>query len=198
MRLEELKIKEEYKKLLHPLTEEQYFALKESIKEKGILQDLIINPEKVILDGHHRYKIAKELKIKEVPVKIRSFEDPLDEVEFVLTINFKRRHSNTYQRGKAALKFLEIEKERAKQRQGTRTDLGKTLASREAEVGKASEIAAKKFGLAHATLERIEKIEKEAPEGIKKLCEAEALGIRPAYNIVRAFSERRIHSSRSN
>jgi len=182
MKLEKLKVKEEYEKALHPLTEEQYLALKDSIKEKGILHDLIINPEKVILDGHHRYKIAKELNIKDVPVKVKSFKDPFEELEFVLTINYKRRHANKFQLAEAAMKLFEIESKKAKERQ---IELGKTrgespLASFDAK-GKASHIAAKKIGLSPATLERALKIIKEGSEVVKKKLRNEEWSINYAY-----------------
>jgi len=179
MKLEELKINEEYERALHPLTEEEYFALKESIKENGILSDLIINPENVILDGHHRYKIAQELNIKDVPVKIKSFKSPLDELEFVLTINYKRRHANKFQLAEAYLKLLEIEKQRAAKRKPGR---GKKLAPNGADlVGKATEIVARKIGLSTRTLERALKVIKEGSETVKKKLRNEEWSINYAY-----------------
>jgi hypothetical protein len=55
------------------ITKNNYAKLKASIQTYGILQPLIINTNgsrrNVIIGGHQRYKIAKEIGLKEVPVK---------------------------------------------------------------------------------------------------------------------------------
>ena len=89
-------INPEYSSLVYPLSKSEYESLKRSIKEKGLHLPIIVNQENVILDGHHRYKICKELNI-EPRFEVKRFDDPLDEKEFVIEINLKRRHLNSFQ-----------------------------------------------------------------------------------------------------
>lgn len=55
------------------ITKNHYAKLKASIETYGILQPLIVNTNgsrrNVIIGGHQRFKIAKELGIEELPVK---------------------------------------------------------------------------------------------------------------------------------
>ena len=63
-----IKINPEYSKLVNPLSNLEYEILKNSIKEMDLYYPIIINPREVILDGHHRYKICKEL---DIPIKLK-------------------------------------------------------------------------------------------------------------------------------
>lgn len=45
-----------------------YEDFKNSIKEGGIISDIIVAPDMTIISGHQRYKAAKELGIKMVPI----------------------------------------------------------------------------------------------------------------------------------
>lgn len=65
----------------HPKNAEIYFdlddGLDESIRQHGILRPIIINRDFVILDGHRRWVRAKKLRLKEVPIEIREFENEI-------------------------------------------------------------------------------------------------------------------------
>jgi len=117
-----LKVNEEYEKLLPKLPTEEYEALKKSIKEDGQHYLITVNPNGIILDGHHRFKICNELGIQP-KYEVKFFKNPLLEKKFVIESNLKRRHLNKFQRAKLILPLLEIEKALAKERQGERTDV---------------------------------------------------------------------------
>ena len=68
-----LKEKQEYKELFSPLSESEYEDLRESVREAGILNDLIlerIEDGYIILSGHHRKAVAQELGLEEVPCSL--------------------------------------------------------------------------------------------------------------------------------
>ncbi len=68
-----LKEKQEYKELFSPLSESEYEDLRESIREAGILNDLILEKIEegyIILSGHHRKAVAQELGLEEVPCSL--------------------------------------------------------------------------------------------------------------------------------
>lgn len=186
MEWENLKINPEYEKILPKLSKEEFEALKTSIIQNGILVPLIVNQEGTILDGHNRYLIAKELGFQpSLKVKTIDFKDSLEERAFVISINLQRRNLNAFQKAEMGMALLEVEQKLAKIRKA-HGGKPEPLASRE-DLGRSTRKVAAKIGLGHATFERAKKVIEEGPEKIKELCRKQALSIRPAYGIVKAF-----------
>lgn len=160
-----LSVNSEYDKLVPPLSSEEYNSLKESIKNNGLWIPIICNPEGIILDGHHRFRVCVELKIKS-KFAVREFDNKLLEKKFVIECNLKRRQLNDFQKAELGIPLLEIERQLAEKRQ---LDAGDSipLASNDAK-GKSSEIVAKKLGMSGTTFERAKKIIEKAPEEVKK------------------------------
>jgi predicted methyltransferase len=111
-----IKINPEYSKLVYPLSNAEYQVLKNSIREDGLHYPIIINPKGEILDGHHRYKICKEIDIP-IKYKIKSFNNTIEEKRFVIDINLKRRQLNNFQKAELAYKLEDLYKEQARLRQ---------------------------------------------------------------------------------
>jgi len=145
----------------HPLNSEVYGAdepddgLIQSIKEKGILEPLVVKPDGFIISGHRRWKVAISLGLREIPTRTVVFANDLEEQEAL--IEFNRQREKTFsQKMREAEKLKEIEAEKAKKRQGTRTDISATL--RESERGKTSEKVAEKIGMKPRTYEKAIKV----------------------------------------
>ncbi|MCE2506394.1 MAG: ParB N-terminal domain-containing protein [Nitrosopumilaceae archaeon] len=117
-----LSINPEYEKLVTPLLEEDYDSLKKSIKDKGLWMPIVTNKEGVILDGHHRFQICKEL-VMQPRATIKEFDTKTDEIIFVGECNLKRRQLTSLQRIEIVRKLEPHYVEKAKSNQGTRTDL---------------------------------------------------------------------------
>lgn len=90
--------------ILPPLARDDYSRLKESIKKKGIQEKIKVLKDGTIVDGAHRKKIAKELKLKEIPFE--EIEDISKDkaLELGLELNIARRHLSREQK-------IEISKE---------------------------------------------------------------------------------------
>ena len=125
VKIEEIKINPEYEQIVQSLSEKDYLNLENSIVEDGLIYPLIINQNKTILDGHHRIKICKKHSIFEAEAIEKVLTDDLEEKEFVISCNLNRRHLNNAQKAELGLEIEKIETEKAKRRQGTRTDLNK-------------------------------------------------------------------------
>ena len=173
-----IKINPEYSKLVNPLSKLEYKILKESISNKGLHLPIIVNQDNVILDGNNRYKICQELGI-EPKFEVKKFQDLLQEKEFIIEINLKRRHLNNFQIAELEYKMEELYKERAKIRSfsnlknfkeniSTAPNDAVTLNIENEETGKVSEIIAKKTGLSTRTYERAKKIIEEGSEEVKE------------------------------
>jgi site-specific DNA-methyltransferase (adenine-specific) len=164
------------------MTPVEFGQLKQDIDKRGLELSIVLNDEGVCLDGHHRIKALKELgkPIPQDKIETRHFDDPLEELEFVVIINAIRRHHTPYQRFETGLVIKQIEMEKAARRQKASkkievpemhtvnigTGIG-TLVPNDTK-GKASDIAAKKVGLSPATFTRCEKIHNNASEEIKQ------------------------------
>jgi len=145
--------------------------------------------EKVILDGHHRYRICQELGITP-KVEVKTFPNKLLEKKFVIEVNLRRRHLNDFQKAELAYPLLEIERELAKQRQGTRTDLTSCSNEHQVEFGKARDIVARTAGLSPTTFQRAVKIIEKAPEELKEKVRQGKMSINYAYEMVKKQTER--------
>lgn len=87
--------------------------LVESIKQKGILEPLVILEDNTILSGHRRWLAAKELKLERIPCRSMSFSDELDEKEALIEFN-RQRKKNYSQLMNEADMIESIESERNK------------------------------------------------------------------------------------
>lgn len=88
---------------------DDYEQLKNSIKEDGLIYELIVAPDMTIISGHQRYKAALELGIKTVPVKIR--EDLSDEdkkLKILLATNFGRQKNSEEKQRKIAVEYVKL------------------------------------------------------------------------------------------
>ena len=92
--------------LLPDLKKQEYEALRNDIKKRGVLVPIECDEEGNILDGHHRHKIAVEL---DIPFKtiVREFKTEQEKREHVIKLNLCRRHLEPHEWGMAFEKLLE-------------------------------------------------------------------------------------------
>jgi ParB family chromosome partitioning protein len=85
--------------------ERAYAALRDNIAARGILVPLELTSGGVVVDGHQRLRVARELGLKEVPVELISPAEDL--VDFMVAAALQRRHLSPIQRATLVLE-LEI------------------------------------------------------------------------------------------
>jgi len=173
----ELKINPEYEKLLKKLPKEEYEALKQSIKNEGQHFLITVNLEGIILDGHHRFMVCKELGLKP-KYEVKFFENQLQEKKFVIESNLLRRQLTIFQRMEMVKPLIEIEIELAKER------ILKGDPRQKFAEGKVVEIVASKIGTNPETLRQGIKIIEEAPEALKEEVRTGKRSISSAYNLL--------------
>jgi hypothetical protein len=106
----ELKIKEEFKKLIPPLTPDEYKQLETNCIQEGI-RDAIITWNGYIIDGHNRYKIAQDWQLSYKTIS-KNFESEYDVVEWMLVNQLGRRNITPEQKDYLIGKKYENEKQR--------------------------------------------------------------------------------------
>ncbi|MCL4518361.1 MAG: ParB N-terminal domain-containing protein [Thaumarchaeota archaeon] len=137
-----------YERLVPRPTIEECEALKESIAREGQRDPIIVSVEGVVLDGHTRFKVLRELA-KPIKFKVRSSSSKEEEESFVIEAAVLRRNLSTFQKIELAQASLNRARELARQRQKQGT-----LLSNEREVGEAMAVVAKRFGIPRATFAR--------------------------------------------
>ena len=97
-------------KIFNPLSGQDYERLKNDIRERGIIDPLIIRQDKVLLTGHNRLRIALELKLKTIPVrKVESGLKPKEEKKFLVLDNLLRRQLSPAEKESLILEFYKDE-----------------------------------------------------------------------------------------
>jgi len=137
--------------------------LLDSIKEKGIVNPILVTKSFQIISGHRRFNAAQMAGLNEVPVIIMEQNDPL-EIEELLIITNKQRNKTAEQIAREYEKLKDIEKIRAKNRQslaGGDKKSEKSLVENSPQAiseGKSRELAAEKLGISSNTAERAAKV----------------------------------------
>lgn len=89
--------------VLPTLPEKEYEALKESIRERGVLVPIMVAAEArvvdgrehvraFIVDGHERYRACRELKIPPAPLRVLDPMTTAERRELAIRLNAERRH----------------------------------------------------------------------------------------------------------
>ena len=98
-----LEIKEEFKKLIPPLTVEEFKQLEQNCLDEGI-REKIITWNGFIIDGHNRYEIATRWNL-DYKTESKYFKNENDVKEWMINNQFGRRNLSNYQRSFLALQL---------------------------------------------------------------------------------------------
>lgn len=109
----ELKIDNELRNLLPPLTDEEYKQLEKNIVENGFDKNFpIMEWHGFIVDGHNRYSICKKHNIKPV-IGTLAYDTKEEVMEWMLDIQLGRRNLSPIQRIAVAEKYRSIYEKQA-------------------------------------------------------------------------------------
>ena len=166
----DLKVDPELRDLIPPLTDGEYASLKESILKDGCREPLTIwKGQDIILDGHNRYEICRDLQ---VPFNTIEIELPdINAAKIWMIKNQKgRRNLAESQWAMLAVKLEALYAEEAKGRMGSRRDLGLNLG--QGEFGRSAEKAAKDMGVSHQTVSYAKQVSNRGIPELVKLVES--------------------------
>lgn len=142
---------------IFPLISGQAFDdLVADIKLHGVREPIWLYEDQ-ILDGRNRWAASLVAEV-ECPTREYRGDDPL---AFVLSLNLKRRQLSASELAFVALEIEKVEAERAKERQGARTDI---VALMPESPARARDTAAAAVGVSPRYVQDAKKLEAEAPE----------------------------------
>ena len=84
--------------VLPPLPAQEYAQLRDSIRDRGVLQPLLITAGHVLIDGHERWKAIRELGLTKYPIRIIGNLDEAERKELAIRLNVERRHLSRAER----------------------------------------------------------------------------------------------------
>ena len=164
---------EMFSAVLPPLADDVYEALKESIREDGVRERLTVwksKGKRILVDGHNRLKICKELKR---PYKIRekSFENEEDVKEWMWENQESRRNMTPYQRIEVVLQFKGIVREKARRKQSEAggavcKKVNKAACEAKAEKIRTNAVLGKIAGVSFPQVDKVFKIQEKIAEGV--------------------------------
>lgn len=180
-----LKVHPRNQEFFDDISGSDYEQFKTSIKEDGIISEIIVAPDMTILSGHQRFKAAKELGFTTVPIRIR--EDIITEdqkLKILLSANFGRQENSKSKKRKIADEYValcgykngEMGRGREKECQNGIPKL--TL----------DEIA-KQLGTTKRSLQRSLKIERDLTEDMKQLLDDGVISETFAADVIASMSE---------
>ena len=154
-------IDKEFQSLIPPLSDDEFRQLEENCIRDGIRDPLVTWPQddgtEILIDGHNRWKISA--KNAGIPFKIvqMRFESRDAAKAWIIKNQLGRRNVALYARYEL-MKIIEPEeKAKAKERQGTRTDIVPNLAR--SEPGKTRDKMAAMLGVSHGTYDKLKFID---------------------------------------
>lgn len=187
----QIKIDPEFQHLIPPLSTEEYSGLEQSLLDEGC-RDALVVWDGTLIDGHNRYEICKRHGIPFETVE-RFFANRDAAIEWIILNQFGRRNLPQHERARLALRLKPIMAKEARERQATSTggsspQLVPNLAQG-GDKGKTREKLAQIAGVGHTTLDKVERIENEAPKPVRDASRRGEMSINAAYQVVQMEPE---------
>ena len=89
---------------------EKWKEFKESVKKRGVIEPIVITPDKVIVSGHQRVRACKELGIKTVMCDVHTYNNEDEILQDLLETNIRQRGDVGGSAKKVGLRIKELER----------------------------------------------------------------------------------------
>lgn len=180
----DFRVDEEFKNLIPPLSPDEYKQLEDNILADGIRDPLVVwlvpNGQRILVDGHNRFEIAQRHELEYETVDIQ-FESRDDAEAWIILNQFGRRNLSNYERSLLALKLKPIIAKKAEQNLHLAGGKGCQKSDKVKSIDTKKELATI-AGVSHDTIHRVEKIEAEGSDLLKRQVRSGEISIHEAYH----------------
>jgi N6-adenosine-specific RNA methylase IME4 len=190
--MQEVKINPEFKRLIPPLSKEEFSQLEANCLNEGI-RDPIIIWDGYIIDGHNRYEIAISNGLPYATM-CKEFESEDDVKEWMILNQFGRRNLSNYQRSVLALELESVFSERAKQKQ-INSGGAVIQKSEEPPIVTIKEVA-KVANVSHDTIARVKVIEAKADDQTKAKLSTGEVSINQVYQDIKKVEKKELRDKK--
>ena len=176
----------EFENLIPPLSTEEFRQLEENILEVGECREPLVVWNRILLDGHNRWRIIQKHP-GEIDYECREmvFDSRNEAMAWMIRNQLGRRNLPSYERARLALRLKETIAAEAKAKENERKSTNqKSDESPLREVNTNKELA-KVAGVSHDTIHKVDVIEQKAPEEVKAQLRRGEVSINKAYNAIR-------------
>ena len=179
-----IKIKEEFKSLIPPLTTEEFKQLEDNCLAEGI-REKIITWNGFIIDGHNRFEISERWDL-DFETESKHFENEDDAKLWMILNQFGRRNLSAYQRSVLALELEDVFSKEAKEKQkGGQGGVLLKQNSAEAKPIETRKELSKVASVSHDTIAKVKKIQEKAPVEVKAKLRTGEVIINAAYKEIK-------------
>ena len=178
-----LKIKEEFKELIPPLTTEEFKQLEDNCLAEGI-REKILTWNDFIIDGHNRYEIATKWDL-DYETESKHFKSEQDVKIWMAKNQLGRRNLLDFVKGELYETIEELEKEKGKKTQGIRTDLLSTIDKKLEPKHNTQKIVSEKLGWSTGKKAMFDVVKKKASEEVKVKLRTGEVSINAAYKEIK-------------
>lgn len=202
MKLADLKVDDEFKNLIQPLTADELEQLEKNIVEDGEVREPIVTWNGVIIDGHNRYAILQ--KHPEISYKINEvvFFSRNEALVWIINNQLGRRNLNKADAILLAQRKKEITAQEAKEKQAEAGKKNieayhgissvKNDKTNEPPINTRKEVA-RLAGVSEGTVAQFEQVQKKKPELVDKIRHGE-MTIGGAYKEVKQANSSKVDS----
>jgi N6-adenosine-specific RNA methylase IME4 len=176
-----MKINDKFKKLIPPLSVDEFEQLEKNCLSEGIIDAIIIWND-YIIDGHNRYEIATKHNLH-FKTESKDFQTESDVIQWMILHQFGRRNLSNYQRSVLALQLEDVFRVKAKEKQKEAGGSVRQISDK-AVVDTKKEIA-KVANVSHDTIAKVKVIEAKAPEDVKAKLTTGEFSINQVYQDIR-------------
>ncbi|OWW19608.1 hypothetical protein [Noviherbaspirillum denitrificans] len=192
-----IRISDELRPYVDPLTTHEYEALERSILAEGCRDALVLWGE-VLVDGHNRYAICRKHGIPYNTVQNDKFGSIEDVMLWMIDNHLARRSVSDFQRGMLALRKKAILSERVKAQKEAEPETTPETESKAPETPPerpplaTREEVAKVAGISSNTVSRIEKIQKTATPELVEAVRSGTISLNAAAAVASLPSEEQV------
>lgn len=108
--IDELKPHPRNNEFFDDMSGEKWKEFLESIKSRGVIEPIVITPDKVIVSGHQRVRACKELGIKTVMCDVHTYNSNDEILQDLLETNIRQRGDVGGSAKKVGLRIKELER----------------------------------------------------------------------------------------
>lgn len=186
-----LTIDPEFRDLLHKQTPSEATLFEHSMLKDGCRDPLIVwahDGKRILIDGHHRHAFCKEHNMM-FAIREMDFADRESVKEWIILNQLARRNLPIHEHTRLALQLKPIFEARAKENLSLSHGRGQKGSQKSVNLFDTQKEIAKIAGVSHDTVAKVEHIEKEAPEPIKRAARAGDISVNAAYRLTKSEPE---------